>query len=97
MVGFWIRISAYLLSIAGIAWFFGAIGEPIAGWAFAVALLAWWVVYQMYYLQKTMHWLEDFRLDKVPMGSGTWELIYAKIFRLAKTGEQQRQRLDGAE
>lgn len=94
MVGFWIRITFYLAGIALIAWLFGAIGEPIAGWVFATALLAWWVVYQLYYLQKTMHWLEDFRLEKVPMGGGTWELIYAKIYKLAKTGEQQRQRLE---
>ncbi len=94
MVGFWIRITLYLLGIALIGWVFAAIGEPIAGWIFATVVLAWWVVYHLHHLQKTMQWLEDFRLEKVPMGSGTWELIYAKIYRLAKADEQQRQRLE---
>jgi hypothetical protein len=71
MVGFWIRIAFYLAGIGLIGWFFGAIGEPIAGWIFATVVLAWWVVYQLYYLQKTMHWLEDFRLENVPMGAGS--------------------------
>jgi two-component system phosphate regulon sensor histidine kinase PhoR len=93
MVAFWIRISFYLLGIGAIAWFFGAIVSPNAGWAVAVALLAYWVVYQLYYLQKTMQWLEDFRLEKVPHGAGTWDLIFAKIYRIAKSGEQQRQQL----
>ena len=93
MVAFWIRISFYLLGIGAIAWFFGATVSPNAGWIVAVALLAYWVVYQLYYLQKTMQWLEDFRLEKVPHGAGTWDLIFAKIYRIAKSGEQQRQQL----
>ena len=93
MVAFWIRISFYLLGIGAIAWFFGANVSPNAGWIVAVALLAYWVVYQLYYLQKTMQWLEDFRLEKVPHGAGTWDLIFAKIYRIAKSGEQQRQQL----
>lgn len=93
MVAFWIQISFYLLGIGAIAWFFGAVVSPNAGWTVAVALLAYWVVYQLYYLQKTMQWLEDFRLEKVPHGAGTWDLIFAKIYRIAKSGEQQRQQL----
>lgn len=93
MVAFWIRIFLYLLGIGAIAWFFSAIVSPNAGWTVAVALLAYWVVYQLYYLQKTMQWLEDFRLEKVPHGAGTWDLIFAKIYRIAKSGEQQRQQL----
>lgn len=93
MVAFWIQISFYLLGIGVIAWFFGAVVSPNAGWTVAVALLAYWVVYQLYYLQKTMQWLEDFRLEKVSHGAGTWDLIFAKIYRIAKSGEQQRQQL----
>ncbi len=93
MVAFWIQISFYLLGIGAIAWFFGAVVSPNAGWTVAVALLAYWVVYQLYYLQKTMQWLEDFRLEKVLHGAGTWDLIFAKIYRIAKSGEQQRQQL----
>jgi len=93
MVGFWIRISFYLLAIAGISWLMGAIGGPHAGLITALALLGTWVVYQVHHLQKTMRWLEDFRLETVPHGSGTWDLLYAKIYRLARTGEQQREAL----
>ncbi len=93
MAGFWIRIGFYLLGIGALSWFFGAIGEPRSGWILAVLLLGGWVVYQLFYLQKTMRWLEDFRLDNVPHGSGAWDLLYSKIYRLAKSGEHQRQQL----
>ncbi len=93
MTGFWIRIGFYLTGIAALGWCFGAIGEPRDGWIVAVLLLGTWVVYQLYYLQKTMGWLEDFRLDNVPHGSGAWDLLYSKIYRLAKSGEHQRQQL----
>ena len=90
MVGFWIQIAFYLLGIAGVSWLFGAIGGPHAGWITALVLLGTWVVYQVHHLQKAMRWLEDFRLENVPHGSGTWDLLYATIYRLARTGQQQR-------
>jgi two-component system phosphate regulon sensor histidine kinase PhoR len=93
MLDFWIRIVFYLIGIGTIALIFSWIGGPQSGWTAAVLLLAWWVVYQLYYLQKTIRWLEDFRLEKVPHGSGTWDLVFAKIYRLAKSGEHQRQQL----
>jgi two-component system phosphate regulon sensor histidine kinase PhoR len=93
MAGFWIQIAFYLLGIAGLSWLFSAIGGPHAGWVTALILLGGWVVYQLHHLQKTMRWLEDFRLENVPHGSGTWDLLYAKIYRLARTGQQQREAL----
>ncbi len=82
-----------MLAIAGTGWFFAAIGEARSGWVVAVLLLAGWVVYHLFYLQKAMSWLEDFQLDRVPHGSGSWESLYAKIYRLAKSSERQRQQL----
>ena len=82
-----------MLAIAGAGWFFAAIGEARSGWIVAVLLLAGWVVYHLFYLQKAMSWLEDFQLDRVPHGSGSWESLYAKIYRLAKSSERQRQQL----
>lgn len=82
-----------MLAIAGTGWFFAAIGEARSGWIVAVLLLAGWVVYHLFYLQKAMSWLEDFQLDRVPHGSGSWESLYAKIYRLAKSSERQRQQL----
>lgn len=93
MIGFWVRIVMYLGGIGLIAWVFGLIGGARNGWITAVLLLSGWVVYQLYYLQKTMGWLEHFQLDQVPHMSGTWELLVAKIYRLAKSGEHQRQQL----
>jgi two-component system phosphate regulon sensor histidine kinase PhoR len=93
MAGFWIRIVLSMLAIAGAGWFFAAIGEARSGWIVAVLLLAGWVVYHLFYLQKAMSWLEDFQLDRVPHGSGSWESLYAKIYRLAKSSERQRQQL----
>ena len=93
MIGFWVRIVMHLGGIGLIAWVFGLIGGARNGWITAVLLLSGWVVYQLYYLQKTMGWLEHFQLDQVPHMSGTWELLVAKIYRLAKSGEHQRQQL----
>lgn len=93
MAGFWIRIVLSMLAIAGMGWLFAAIGEASSGWLAAVLLLGGWVVYHLFYLQKAMAWLEDFQLDRVPHGSGAWESLYAKIYRLAKSSERQRQQL----
>lgn len=93
MTGFWVRIFFYLGTIAFVAWIFGLIGGARNGWIVAVLLLASWVIYQLYYLQKTMGWLENFQLDQIPQVSGTWEILVAKIYRLAKSGEHQRQQL----
>jgi len=93
MAGFWVRIVFYMLAIAGVSWLFAAIGNANSGWTVAVLFLGGWVIYHLFYLEKTMAWLEDFQLDRVPRGSGVWELLVAKIYRLAKSGERQRQQL----
>lgn len=93
MAGFWFRIFFSLLGVAGLSWLFAAIGDAQAGWTAAVLLLGSWVVYHLFYLNKTMAWLENFQLDQVPHGGGSWEALYAKIYKLAKSSERQRQQL----
>ena len=82
-----------MLGVAGLSWLFAAIGDARAGWTAAVLLLGSWVVYHLFYLNKAMAWLENFQLDQVPHGGGSWEALYAKIYKLAKSGERQRQQL----
>ncbi|MBU3725646.1 MAG: phosphate regulon sensor histidine kinase PhoR [Burkholderiaceae bacterium] len=93
MAGFWIRIFFSMLGIGGLAWLFAAIGDASSGWTAAVLMLGGWVLYHQFYLHKTMAWLEDFQLDKVPHGSGHWEAMYAKLYKLATSGERRRKQL----
>ena len=93
MAGVWIQIALYLLGIAAISWLAGAINGEETGWVTAILLLAYWVVYQLFHLRKTLQWLEDFRIDNVPHGAGSWELLNARIYKIAKSGEHQRQQL----
>ncbi len=93
MIGFWFRTFLAMLGIAAVAFLFAAIGGASAGWTVAVLILGWWLIYHLFYLQRMMQWMEDFRLEKVPHGSGIWDLLFSKVYRVARTREQQRQEL----
>ncbi len=93
MIGFWFRTFLAMLGIAAVALLFTAIGGASSGWAVAVIILGWWLVYHLFYLQRMMQWMEDFRLEKVPHGSGIWDVLFSKVYRVARTREQQRQEL----
>ncbi len=93
MIGFWLRTLLTLLGIAAVSFLFSAIGGASAGWTVAVLILGGWLIYHLFYLQRMMQWMEDFRLEKVPHGSGMWDLLFSKVYRVARAGEQQRQQL----
>lgn len=93
MIGFWFRTLLTLLGIAAVSLLFAAIGGPSSGWTLAVLILGGWLIYHLFYLQRMMRWMEDFRLEKVPHGSGMWDLLFSKVYRVARAGEQQRQQL----
>lgn len=93
MVSFWIRIFFYLLGIGAVSFVMGAAFGDRAGWLTALVILTVWLVHQLFYLQRMMTWLEDFRVERVPHGSGTWDLLFATIYRLAKSFENQKQQL----
>ncbi len=93
MIGFWFRTLLAMLGIAAVALLFTAIGGASSGWTVAVLILGWWLVYHLFYLQRMMQWMEDFRLEKVPHGSGIWDVLFSKVYRVARTREQQQQEL----
>lgn len=96
MTGFWIRLFFYLLGIALLAGVLSlGFGETI-GWVIATGLLAIWLIYQLFNLQKMMAWLGDMRLERVPHGSGTWDVLFARIYRLIKSFEKQKTQLNDA-
>lgn len=93
MAGFWIRIVLVFLGIAALAELIGLLNDAEIGWASAVVLLGVWLVYQLFNMQKMLAWLNNFRLDAVPSASGNWEILFSRIYKLAKAGERQRQKL----
>ena len=93
MIGFWLRTLLTLLGIAAVSFLFSAISGANAGWTVAVLILASWLIYHLFYLQRMMKWMEDFRLEKVPHGSGLWDLLFSKVYRVARAREQQREQL----
>jgi len=86
-------MALYALGISLLSYVVGSIVGPVAGWLTACGFLGYWVIYQLYYLQMMMNWLEDFRLERVPSGSGTWDLLFSAVYKLAKSFEQQKQQL----
>ena len=93
MIGFWFRTLLAMLGSAAVALVFAAIGGASSGWNVAVLILGWWLVYHLFYLRRMMQWMEDFRLEKVPHGSGIWDLLFSKVYRVERAREQQRQEL----
>jgi two-component system, OmpR family, phosphate regulon sensor histidine kinase PhoR len=93
MINFWAGILFYVTGIALAALLAGALFGELTGWLMATGLLLYWVIYQLYNLQLMMGWLKDFRLERVPTGSGAWDHLFSSVYKLAKSFEQQRQQL----
>lgn len=74
-----------------------AVGElvhPKYGQTSGAILVAVWA----YYIQarsglKILKWLEDFRLDNVPLVSGWWDELSAKLFKYLKLHQREQQAL----
>lgn len=93
MTGLWIRVGLVVIGISLVAGLFQLIHGGTAGlWAW-VASLAVWVGFQVWHLEKLSRWLSDFRLGRAPTGLGTWDLLYAAIYRLARSYERQQAQL----
>jgi two-component system phosphate regulon sensor histidine kinase PhoR len=93
MTGFWFRICMIFLGIGLVAGFFQLVAGGNAGlWVIAVGM-GFWVGFQVWHLEKMVRWLNDFRLGNVPTGLGTWDLLYAAVYRLARSYERQQSQL----
>lgn len=93
MAGLWFRIGFILLAIGLGSGLVQLLAGGTAGlWAFVIGLAAW-VGFQVWHLEKMVRWLNDFRLSNAPTGLGTWDLLYAAIYRLARSYERQQSQL----
>lgn len=93
MAGLWFRIGFILLAIGLGSGLVQLLAGGTAGlWAFVMGLAAW-VGFQVWHLEKMVRWLNDFRLSNAPTGLGTWDLLYAAVYRLARSYERQQTQL----
>ncbi len=93
MTGFWIRTALAAAGLLILALFLGVLFGEAAGWMIVCVLLMIWAIGQRAQLQKVMVWLDDFRLERVPHSSGTWEILISRVYKLAKNFEIQKGQL----
>jgi two-component system, OmpR family, phosphate regulon sensor histidine kinase PhoR len=93
MLNIFFRLLFLALSMAFAA-AVGALVDPERGAVAGAILVGVWV----YFLQarsglKILRWLDDFRLDNVPLVSGWWDDLSAKLFKYLKLHQRQQQAL----
>jgi two-component system phosphate regulon sensor histidine kinase PhoR len=93
MAGFWFRIAVIFVAISLASGLLQVAAGGYAGLVVFIAALAGWVAFQVWHLEKMVRWLNDFRLSNAPTGLGTWDLLYASIYRLARSYERQQAQL----
>ncbi|MFM1880042.1 MAG: phosphate regulon sensor histidine kinase PhoR [Pseudomonadota bacterium] len=93
MTGFWFRICIIFLGIGLLAGFFQLVAGGNAGIGVIALGMGLWVAFQVWHLQKMVRWLNDFRLGNAPTGLGAWDLLYAAVYRLARSYERQQSQL----
>jgi two-component system phosphate regulon sensor histidine kinase PhoR len=90
---FWIPAALRLSSafvLAGVLWYlFG----PLAGLLAGMFVLCVMLIVQLLYLQRLSAWLDNPSTAKLPGGWGTWSGIFARIYRLRRDDEKNRDQL----
>jgi two-component system phosphate regulon sensor histidine kinase PhoR len=90
---FWIPAllrMGFILALAGIAWYLLGI---VAGLSLALLLLGGLVIMQLHYLNQLGEWLEDPSSAKLPDGWGSWTEIFARLYRLRRDDERNKDEL----
>jgi two-component system phosphate regulon sensor histidine kinase PhoR len=90
---FWIPAllrMGFVLMFAGIAWYLLGI---VAGLSLALLLVGGLVIVQLHYLNQLGEWLEDPSSAKLPDGWGSWTEIFARLYRLRRDDERNKDEL----
>jgi two-component system phosphate regulon sensor histidine kinase PhoR len=90
---FWIpallRFAGVFLLAAAIGWWQG----PLYGLSAAVLCLAWLMVVQLRYLSYLSLWLDHPQSATLPDGWGAWTEVFARLYRLRRDDERNRDEL----
>jgi two-component system phosphate regulon sensor histidine kinase PhoR len=91
---FWVpailRLSFVLLGM-GVGWYFW--GIPI-GLTIGMVSMAVLVVMQLHYLYQLSAWLDDPQRHRLPDGWGAWTDIFARLYRMRRDDEKNRNELN---
>jgi two-component system phosphate regulon sensor histidine kinase PhoR len=87
---FWIPAALRLAFVwigAGIVWYFFG---PEIGLTLGLAVMTALIAMQLHYLSQLDIWLDDPATEKMPDGWGAWAAIYARLYRLIREDEKNR-------
>ncbi len=79
-----------MLAVAGIAWW---LLGPVSGLALALLITLALLISQLAYLHKLGEWLDDPQSTKLPDGWGAWTDVFARLYRLRRDDERNRDEL----
>jgi two-component system, OmpR family, phosphate regulon sensor histidine kinase PhoR len=87
---FWVpamlRLGLVLGAAAIVWWMVGA----VTALAFALAIVVALLIVQLNYLHKLGEWLNDPKSGKLPDGWGAWTDVFARLYRLRRDDERNR-------
>jgi two-component system phosphate regulon sensor histidine kinase PhoR len=81
---------ALMFMAAGVIWW---ISGPVAGLAFALAIVVIALFVQLTYLHELGEWLHDPASGKLPDGWGAWTNVFARLYRLRRDDERNQAQL----
>jgi two-component system phosphate regulon sensor histidine kinase PhoR len=87
---FWVPAALRLglvLGAAAIVWWIAGL---VTGLAFALVIVVSMLVVQLNYLHKLGEWLNDPKSGKLPDGWGAWTDVFARLYRLRRDDERNR-------
>ena len=90
---FWIPAllrMGFVLTFAGIAWYLLGM---VSGLTLAVLLLGGMVLVQLHYLNQLSNWLDHPSSAKLPDGWGAWTDVFARLYRLRRDDERNKDEL----
>ncbi len=90
---FWIPAMlrmGFVLMFAGVAWYLLGV---VSGLALAVLLLGGIVMMQLHYLNQLGSWLDHPSSVKLPDGWGAWTEVFARLYRLRRDDERNKDEL----
>jgi two-component system phosphate regulon sensor histidine kinase PhoR len=81
---------ALMFMAAGVIWWMSG---PVAGLAFALAIVLIALFVQLTYLHELGEWLHDPASGKLPDGWGAWTDVFARLYRLRRDDERNQAQL----
>ena len=85
--------AVWLASLAAVSIVASLVFSPIVGLSVAVAALAGLLVIHLVYASLLAAWLERPVLEEIPNGWGIWTDVFARLYRVRRSTEQNERRL----